>query len=102
MEEISALLDLEYYKYVELNGPKKFLIHLGEQVDGLVYSQRVLVEGDSNSQESYNEDQIELYTMSEHKEVSGDNKDISLADEIFDDPNEKSHEGIVRNNSQPR
>ena len=85
VEEIAALLDIEYQKHVEKSSPNFFLNNHGEQFYGSVHSQGALHEGNDNLQESYSEDEIELHTVYEQEEVSGDNEDISLVDEMSDD-----------------
>ena len=37
MEEISALLDMEYLKHIEKNSPIFFTIHQNKQVDGSMH-----------------------------------------------------------------
>ena len=50
MKEISALLDVEYQKNIQRNGPNFFSNHHGEQVDGTMHSQEVLDERDDHSE----------------------------------------------------
>ena len=87
MEEISALLGVEYHKHIERNGPNFFSNHHGEQGDELVHFKVVLDERNDHSEESYSEDDIELHTAYEHEEVLGYivDEDIYLTGQEDDD-----------------
>ena len=110
VEELSALLDMEYQKHVEKNGSNFFSIHQGVQVDGSVHTHEVLDARDDDFEEPYSEDDIELHTTYENEEVLGyiADEDIyltgqedddsqkdeisTLFDETFIDSDESSHD----------
>lgn len=97
VEEISALLALEYQKHIDRNGPNFFSNHHGEQGDGSVHTQEVLDERDDHSEESYSEVEVEHHMVYEQEESLEDNvdEDIRLVDDTFVDPEESSHDSMA-------